>query len=104
MKETDVQKAICDYLSYKKHFFWRTNNIPIYDPKRKTYRAMPKYSIHGVPDIILIGEIGQFIGLEVKTSKGKQSKHQKEFEKNCKEAGGEYYIIKSIDDIQEIGL
>ena len=31
--------------------------------------------------------------------KGRQSENQKEFERNLKEAGGEYYIIYSLDDL-----
>jgi hypothetical protein len=29
---------------------------------------------------------------------------QKEFERGVKEAGGEYYTVRSIDDMREIGL
>jgi len=101
IKETDIQKAVCDYLALKKYFFWRQNNNPIYSQGRMF--AMPKYSMHGVPDIILIKD-GFFIGLEIKTSTGKQSEHQKEFQRKCKENGAEYYVIKSLEDIKEIGL
>ncbi|MFA6972882.1 MAG: VRR-NUC domain-containing protein [Gallionella sp.] len=64
---------------------------------------MPKYSKNGIPDIIVIKD-GFFVGLEVKAPKGKQSESQKEFEKGSKAAGAEYYLVKSIDDVIEIGL
>lgn len=101
IKETDIQRAVCDYLALKKYFFWRQNNNPIYSQGRMF--AMPKYSMHGVPDIILIKD-GFFIGLEIKIPKGKQSQHQKEFQKKCKENGAEYYVITSVDQLKEIGL
>ena len=103
MKETDIQRAICDYLAAKKHFFWRTNTTPIYDPTRQRFRAMPKYSLSGVPDIIVIKD-GWFIGLEVKKKGSYQSKAQKEFERMCKEAGGEYWVVRSVEDVKELGL
>lgn len=102
-RETDIQRAICDYLTAKKHFFWRTNNIPAYDTVRNTFRAMPKYSMHGTPDLIVIKD-GFFIGLEVKNAKGKLSAGQKAFAKLCKDSGAEYYVVRSIDDVKEIGL
>ena len=102
-KESDIQLAVCDYLSLRKHFFWRNNNVPMYDPTRGAYRAMPKYGMKGVPDVIVIKD-GFFIGLEIKTRKGKQSPEQKEFERRAKEAGAEYYVIKGVDELQEIGL
>ncbi len=30
--------------------------------------------------------------------------HQKQFEQDVKDAGGEYYVVRSIDDLIEIGL
>lgn len=104
-KETDIQKAICDYLSLRKHFFWRSNNTPIsqIENGKRVFRKMSKYAVAGVPDIIVIKD-GFFIGLEVKQDKGRQSDGQKEFEKMCKNAGGEYYVVRSIDDVQNVGL
>lgn len=99
--ESGIQTAICEYLARKKHFFWRQNTAPLFRDGR--YFAMPKYSIKGVPDIIVIKD-GYFIGLEVKRAKTKQSPDQKEFERRCKESGAEYWVVRSIDDVQEIGL
>ena len=64
---------------------------------------MPKYSMRGVPDIILILK-GNFVGLEVKPPGKYQSPEQKEFERNCLAAGGEYHVVRSIEDLQAIGL
>ena len=103
IKEKDIQDSICAYLSLKKLFFWRQNVNPIYNPKSGSYRKMPKYSLTGVPDIILIKD-GKFWGLEVKRPKGKQSPNQVEFEERCKKAGGEYHVVTSLEDINKIGL
>ena len=69
----------------------------------KDYRPLPKYSMLGVPDINLIYN-GQYIGIEVKSSSGVQSDNQKEFERQCKIAGAEYYVVRSVDDVIKLGL
>ena len=103
--ESDALRQVCDYLQLRKKkigfMFWRTNNTPIWQEDR--FRAIPKYSMKGVPDVIVIKD-GFFIGLEIKTKAGRQSDHQKEFEKQCKENGAEYYIVRGLDDVIEIGL
>lgn len=98
--ENKVLQSVGQYLTLKKHFFFRVNNIPI--KQGDHFRAMPKFSMKGVPDLILIWN-GQFIGLEVK-DKAPQSKDQKIFEGKCKEAGAEYYLIRNIEQLKEIGL
>ena len=99
-KETDIQLAICEYLALKQRFFWRQNSIPPTFMKngQMQFRRMPKYSINGVPDLIVLCR-GTFIGLEVKRPGGRQSAHQFVFERKCKEAGCEYYIVESVEDV-----
>ena len=108
MSESTIQTSICEYLELRRHFFWRSNNTAIYDSSRKIFRALPKYAKKGVPDIIVIQKgTGTFIGLEVKKPKPKktyQSKDQKLFESGITACGGLYYVVRSIDDVQAIGL
>ncbi len=100
--EINIQNSICEYLQAKRHFFYRNNTVGIYDKAQGTHRSMPKFSKKGVPDIILIKN-GIFYGLEVK-DKSKQSEDQRLFEIGCKIAGGQYHIVRSIDDVQKLGL
>ena len=71
--------------------------MPIYNVLNKGYRAMPKYSMNGIPDIIIIKD-GRFVGLEVKTKIGVQSKSQTEFQVLCELQNGLYFVVRSIDD------
>ncbi len=103
MKETEIQATICDYLALKRYFFWRQNTAPTFDKARNVYRAMPKYAMRGVADIIIIKD-GKAIFLEVKNEKGRQSEHQKDFEWAAVQAGATYKIVRSIEDVQRIGL
>lgn len=102
MTEIQIQSAIIDYLTLKKHFFTRINNIPVYDPRKKVFRKMPKGCMKGVPDILVMWN-GTPVWLEVK-DKGRQSPEQKEFQRKCEEQGVEYWVVKSVDDVKNIGL
>jgi hypothetical protein len=101
--ENQVLAAVANYLKLRGVFFWRTNNIPVYDKTRGAFRSMPEFSRKGVPDIIAIVK-GQFVGLEMKRPDGRQSADQKQFEEDVVKAGGRYFVIKSIDDIRDAGF
>ncbi len=103
MKEIETQSAIIDYLNLKKHFFFRINNIPVYDPTKKVMRKMPKGSLKGVPDILVLWN-GFPVFLEVKAPKGTLSPDQILFKENCKKQGIEYHTIKDVLQVKEIGL
>lgn len=104
--EGDIQNSICEYLEMKRRFFFRVNNIPAFNKGANgqvTMRRLPKYTPKGVPDIIVVAG-GIFYGLEVKSKVGKQSPDQKEFEANLKKHGGQYHVVRSIEDVQALGL
>ncbi len=107
IKEVDIQKTICEYLTVrmrqKKLMFSRVNNTPIFDTGRQAFRAMPKFTLQGFADIIIVKE-GWAIFLEVKTTKGRQSDGQKEFERLVKENSGEYHVVRSLQDVIDLGL
>lgn len=101
--ENDILNTICEYLTLYKYFFWRNNNVAIYDKSRGVFRKMPKYAMKGVPDILLVVD-GACWGFEIKTEKNKQNESQKIFEQDFRKAGGKYYVIRSIDDLIKIGF
>ncbi len=104
--EGDIQTSICEYLELKQRCFFRVNNIPAFNRTEGggfTMRRLPKFTPRGLPDIIVVAG-GLFFALEVKTKIGKQSKEQKEFEANVKKHGGQYHVVRSIEDVQAIGL
>ena len=103
-KESELVRAICDYLSLRKYFFWRSNNTPIYDPVGKKFRAMPKYTMRGIPDVIILKEGGVAVFLEAKTEKGVLSPFQKDFQEKCNQLKANYHIIKDVSQLKEIGL
>lgn len=108
MKESegDIQNSICEYLSIRGRCFFRVNNIPAFNRQEGggfTMRRLPKYTPRGLPDIIVVAG-GLFFALEVKSKVGRQSPEQKEFEAQVKKHGGKYFVVRSIEDVQAIGL
>lgn len=102
--EKYIQREICDYLNARENiFFWRSNNIPVFSQGR--FRAMPKYSAKGLPDILCICN-GNFIGLEVKREKGytnpKQRIDQLDFQTKLEKVGGFYFIVHSLEEVLTI--
>jgi hypothetical protein len=57
-----------------------------------------RFGALGSPDIVCVIK-GQFVGIEVKAPKGKQSEHQKEFQRNLEADGGKYVLAYSLEDV-----
>lgn len=112
LKESDIQNSICEYLETKQRCFFRVNNIPAFNRQEGggiTMRRLPKYTPKGLPDIVVVAG-GMFYGLEVKkpdsitSKKTYQSKDQKTFQQLVEKHGGKYFVVRSIEDVQAIGL
>jgi hypothetical protein len=101
VKESDIVSSICDYLALRKHFFWRQNTGGMYREGR--FFSLPKYAMRGVSDIIVV-HTGRPYFLEVKRPKSYQSPDQKEFQKRAEAAGAYYAVVRSIEDVQALGL
>jgi len=106
--ESEIQSAVCQYLEMRGHFFWRQNSAGIQRTGKdgRQFWATNKYSIKGVGDIICFDKTGTGIAifLEIKRPSGKMSEEQKEFQRRCELVGCEYYVIRRIEDLQEVGL
>lgn len=102
-EESAILAAICEYLEYKHYFFFRLNNIPVFDATQKRFRALPKYAMKGVADIF-IGHRGRCSFVEVKRPAGVLSPEQKKFEKGLTAVGLNYYVARSVDDMVKLGF
>ena len=104
-RESDIVSAICDYLALRKHLFWRSNNVPVYDKAGGFFRALPKHPMRGPPDITVIRHSsGQYVGLDVKQKAGRLSPEQQAFAAACQARGAQYHVVRSLDDVQALGL
>jgi hypothetical protein len=60
-----------------------------------------RFGAVGAPDIICVIN-GQYVGIEVKAPKGKQSEHQKAFQQALEAAGGRYVLAYSLEEVVAI--
>ena len=102
--EKDIQRAICDWLHEQGYFFWRQNNVPIFGRSNdgvKRFRAMPKYTPKGLPDIIVL-HAGKFIGFEVKRAGMPLRDEQAEMGRLITKNGGDYYVVTSWEEVRDL--
>ena len=90
MTEGDIRKQILKLSKGRRDLIlWSTNSSQI-----GSYRMLPV----GFPDLCGIYR-GRWVGVEVKTSTGKQSDGQIEFERVVKVYGGIYILARSWEDV-----
>lgn len=101
-QEAEIQNTILAYLKYRRIFHWRQNSGAGMMKQGAGMRFI-RFGIIGAPDIFVIKD-GMIYGLEVKSNVGKMNENQVEFQKGFEEAGGKYHVVRSIEDVQKIGL
>jgi len=100
-KESQIQRAILDYLKLRGIFCWRNNSlaVPIIDKYNR--RHYIRTGMKGLPDIFcLLPSV--LLMLEVKTARGKLSDEQKAFFEKAKELGHYCVVVKSVEDVEKI--
>lgn len=101
MRESDIQKQCLDYLkileNQGKCYCVRTASGAVKTDTGRYFRT----GRAGTPDIICCIK-GKFTGFEIKNEKGKLSPAQKQAEESITQTGGEYYIIRSLDELTKI--
>ena len=106
MKETEaqIQKAILQWGTYKKVLMHRINVIgtPVHKKDGSTgYRPSTNAGMADIHATIMVEDIPVSVWLEVKTKTGKQSPRQRQFQEAVEAAGGYYFIVRSIDEVDE---
>lgn len=103
--EKEIQSAVIEYLTLMENmgkvYFFRNNSFQGSFQRSNGSQGYIRNNKPGVPDIIVLYQ-SVFIGLEIKGSKGKQSEYQLQAEKAIELAGGQYYIIRDLNDVKEI--
>lgn len=106
LSEADIQKQIIQYLALQENmgnlYFLRNNSFSGFIERKNAKpgqeRGFIKNNKKGTADIIVCRK-GIFVGLEVKSATGKQSRWQKEAENKILKAGGQYYVVRSVEDV-----
>ena len=94
MSESQLVNACLQYLQLKGVFCYRQNSGAY-----KTERGgFVRYGTTGAPDIVAVIK-GQYVGIECKMPRGKQTDGQKLFEGKLKQAGGQYWIVRDVEEL-----
>lgn len=93
LSEKEIQEQIVGYLRLRG---WEVSEI------RERYAAgQGRYSQPGIPDVYCI-KGGRSVWLEVKTRTGKVRPAQVEWHERHKNAGGEVYVVRSVEEAAEV--
>ena len=95
-KESQIQKAILDWLRWQGVFCWKVNNAGIKKPNGGYIPTGKK----GVSDIIGVLKGGIFLAIEVKRPGCYPSEFQKDFIKGIQESGGIAFVAHSVFDVE----
>ena len=68
--------------------------------RMKQYKAMGL--LPGAPDLVALMPHGTVTFLEVKTPTGRQSQHQKNFQRLAESNGIRYHVVRSVEDVVDI--
>ena len=101
-KESEILRAILNYLTVRKVFHFRINTQGNFNNRLQKWLPSPNVT-KGVADIICLKN-GKMICLEVKSETGKSSTDQILFSLKVSSGGGQYFIVHSVDDVMAIGL
>ena len=110
MKEHALQCQIVEYLRMKGYYCYAIPNgfySGIKD-KGKKFAYINKLKregyLVGAPDLQVLLPKGKIIHLELKVGYNKLSIHQEAFRDKCEELGHKYHVIRSLEDVMELGL
>ena len=73
---------------------------PLHKAGKTIYRPSTNRGMADIHATVLVGDIPVSVWLEVKTKRGKLSANQKAFQESVEAAGGFYYVVRSIEDVE----
>ena len=105
--EQNLQIQVWQYLqvalNHNNAFAWATVNESGFGGKKAIILGSIRKKcgvVAGIPDLFVFSK-GQLIGLELKTIVGTQSDSQKVIEKRIEASGGQYHLVRSVQEVEE---
>jgi len=96
--EKSVQKAIIDYLTLRRVWVVRMNTGAIVSEYKGKTR-LHKYGYPGMADLYVRTPSSVTLWIECKSSIGKQSDLQRQFQMRVETLGDIYVLARSVDDV-----
>jgi hypothetical protein len=96
VSEKALQRTVCDYLRLTRLLWWRSS-AGIRGRKGTASYAYPP----GYPDITIVLD-GLFVGVELKSAKGRLRPTQEAFRVRLVAAGGLYWVVRDLDELRTL--
>ncbi len=97
VRESLIQAEILNWLKTTKLMFWRSNSGSLFLHGRHI-----NLGPLGCADIsMVVPTTGRFVGMEVKSAKGKIRPDQITYAKCLTEAGGLYFVVRNLQDAKD---
>jgi hypothetical protein len=102
MTEAQIQKTILQWAAAKRILMFRINVIgtPLHKKGVTVYRPSTNRGMADIHATVLVGKIPVSVWLEVKRKRGKLSMYQEAFRDSVQAAGGYYFLVRSIEDVE----
>lgn len=103
--EKEIENSVLAYLNFQVGVLaFKVNTVGVWDSRAQCYRKPSKFILNGTPDVMVcmsIKGIPIFIGMEIKSATGRQSKDQVDFQNRLQNrADGFYFLIRNIDQAE----
>jgi hypothetical protein len=103
LSESEVQEQLVQWCDYNHIYHERMNTGAVPYQNRSGEKRYVKFGRPGMADLLIGIPVNGFVALgyvEVKSTKGKQSEHQKEFQQEMEALGIPYILARSVEDLQ----
>jgi hypothetical protein len=102
MTEAQIQKTILQWAAAKRILMFRINVIgtPLHKKGVTVYRPSTNKGMADIHCQVLVNNIPVSVWLEVKRKRGKLSMYQEAFKDSVQAAGGYYFLVRSIEDVE----
>ena len=102
MTEAQIQKLILQLAAAKRILMFRINVIgtPLHKKGVTVYRPSTNKGMADIHCQVLVNNIPVSVWLEVKRKRGKLSMYQEAFRDSVQAAGGYYFLVRSIEDVE----
>lgn len=104
LSEKQIENECINWLRHQKNFRvveFKIKSVGTYDAKLNRFRSSSPLYRKGCPDIVCSIQ-GRFVGFEIKTRTGRLSEHQKQAHEAIRASGGEVYVIRSVQQLEEV--
>ena len=98
-QESDIQISCVKWfkMQYPRYVIFAVPNGGTRDRKEMIW-MLREGILPGAADLIICGDNGKILFVEMKTKTGKQSKNQKNFEEKVTKLGFQYIVCRSLED------